>query len=151
MKKILPFYFLFCFGSSAFANNKDILGVWRGIDDKTGFTKGVVEITKDKNGVYTGTIIEIVPRPGYTPKTICTGCPPPYANQPLLGMQVITNMKPDPKNPNEFSGGTVLDPVSGKLYKSRLKLSSSGDRLTVRGFVGIEVIGRSQIWIRKKD
>lgn len=134
--------------SSIFANNQDIVGLWRSIDDKTGFSKGIVEIKKDSAGVYTGKIIEVIPRPGYTPKVNCYKCPAPYTNQPILGLQVLNGMKVDPKKPGEYQGGTILDPLTGKIYKSRIKLNSTGSRLTMRGFVGIEVIGRSQTWVR---
>lgn len=137
--------------SSIFANSPDIVGTWRSIDDKTGFSKGIVEITKDEKGIYTGRIIEIIPRPGYTPKTHCYKCPAPYTDKPILGLQVLNNIKVDPKKPGEYHNGTILDPLSGKVYKSRIKLNSTGDRLTMRGFVGVEVIGRSQHWIRNKN
>lgn len=131
-----------------YANNNDIVGQWRSIDDKTGFSKGIVEIKKDKNGVYTGKIIEVIPRPGYTAKSHCTGCPAPYTDQPIVGLQVLTNMRADPKKKNEYIGGNILDPVSAKLYKSHIKLNASGTRLTMRGFVGFQVIGRNQMWLR---
>ena len=138
----------FIFSTFIYANQPDIVGTWRSIDDKTGFSKGIVEIKKDKDGVYTGTIIEVIPRPGYTPKSTCTGCPAPYTNQPIVGLQVLTNMRSDPKNPGEYIGGQILDPVSAKLYKSHLKLNAAGTRLTVRGFIGFQVIGRNQMWLR---
>lgn len=134
--------------SSIFADAKDIVGLWRSIDDKTGFSKGIVEIKKDNAGVYTGKIIEVIPRPGYTPKVTCYKCPAPYTNQPILGLQVLNGMKIDSKKPNEYQGGTILDPLTGKIYKSRIKLNTTGSRLTMRGFVGFEVIGRSQTWVR---
>ena len=151
MKNIFIRCILISFSCSTFASDQDITGVWRNIDDKTGFRKGLIEISKDANNVYTGKVLQIDPRPGYTPKTICTGCPSPYTDQPILGMHVITNMKADPNKPSEFSGGTILDPVNAKIYKGRLSINSKGDRLTVRGFIGLSVIGRSQTWIRKKD
>ena len=135
------------FSSFIYANN-DIVGLWRSVDDKTGFSKGIVEIKKNERGIYTGKIIEVIPRPGYTPKTHCNKCPAPYTDQPVVGLQVLLNMRQDPKNYGEYEGGTILDPVSGKLYKSRIKLSADGKRLAMRGFVGVEVLGRTQYWIR---
>ena len=130
-----------------YADEPDITGLWRSVDDKTGFSKGIVEIKKE-NGIYSGTIVQVIPRPGYTAKTHCYKCPAPYTDQPIVGLQVLKNMKTDPKKIREYEGGTILDPVSGKLYKSRIKLNEKGNRLTMRGFVGVEVLGRSQHWIR---
>ena len=131
--------------SSLFAAD-DLSGTWRSIDDKTGFSKALIEIKKDCKGVYTGKIIKILPRPGYTPKTHCQDCPAPYKGAPILGLTVLDGMKQ--KNTTEYEGGTILDPLSGKIYKSKIKVSNNGKRLRMRGYVGVEVFGRSQTWIR---
>ena len=136
------------FSHLAYSSTQDLAGLWRSVDDKTGFSKGIVEIKKENNGTYSGTIIEIIPRPGYVAKTHCYKCPEPYKDKPILGMQVLKNMKPDPKKPGEYLGGTIMDPVSGNLYKSKIKLNSLGNRIALRGFVGVEVLGRTQYWIR---
>ena len=133
--------------SSLFAAD-DIAGTWRSIDDKTGFSKALIEIKKSDNGVYQGKIIKILPRPGYTPKTHCQDCPAPYKGAPILGLTVLDGMKQ--KNATEYEGGTILDPLSGKIYKSKIKVSNNGKRLRMRGYVGVEVFGRSQTWIRDK-
>lgn len=132
----------------AYAAN-DPVGLWRTIDDKTGFSKSVVEIKKEDNGTYTGTIIEVNPRPGYTPKETCFKCPAPYTDKPIVGLSILRNMKENPNKPGEFSGGTVIDPLIGKVYKSQMKINTTGNKLTVRGFIGVSIIGRSQTWIRQ--
>jgi uncharacterized protein (DUF2147 family) len=48
----------------------------------------------------------------------------------------------------EFSGGEILDPRSGKVYRARMKLEEGGKKLNVRGFIGFSLIGRSQVWNR---
>ncbi len=141
-------FILSIFSSSLlWANYDDITGQWRTIDDKTGFSKAIIEVSKNNQGIYSGKIISILPRPGYTPKTHCQDCPAPYTNKPILGLQVLNDMRMS-KNPREYEGGTILDPLSGKSYKSKIKVNPAGTRLTMRGFVGFEVIGRSQTWIR---
>ncbi|HSR02632.1 MAG TPA: DUF2147 domain-containing protein [Methylophilaceae bacterium] len=42
----------------------------------------------------------------------------------------------------------MLDPEEGKIYKCKMKLNEAGDELEVRGYIGISLIGRSQIWTR---
>lgn len=127
----------------------DIAGTWRSIDDKTGFSKGIVEITKASDGTYSGKIVEVIPRPGYTPKTTCDKCTGSLKNKPILGLTVLTGMKQSAKNDREFAGGRILDPLTGKSYKTKMKLNSTGSRLSMRGYVGVEVVGRSQTWIRQ--
>lgn len=151
MKGIKPFLLsssLLMASASVFAT-ADIEGTWRSIDDKTGFSKGIIEITKADDGSYSGKIIEVIPRPGYTPKTTCDKCSGALKNKPILGMTVLSGMKQSSKNEREFTGGRILDPLTGKSYKSKMKLNNSGSRLNMRGYVGVEVVGRSQTWIRQ--
>lgn len=123
-------------------------GIYRSVDDKTGFSRGLTDVHM-KNGELVGFIIKAIPRPGYTPKTHCTGCPAPYTNLPIEGLQVISGMKPVAGKPDEFTGGHVLDPVSGKLYKGVIKLSADRRKLKIRGYIGLPIMGRTQWWLRE--
>ena len=130
---------------SSFSFAEDITGLWQTIDDKTGAPKGLVEIRKE-NDTYVGKIVKITPRAGYTPKEFCTGCPAPYTNKPIVGLNVITKLKH--KRDLTYTGGRILDPNTGRVYSLAAKLSSNGQRLHLRGYVGVSALGRSQIWIR---
>lgn len=77
--------------TSGFA--QDLTGVWKQIDDKTGSPKALIEIKKDTNGSFSGKIIKITPRPGYTPREKCVNCPQPYTDQPILGLEVFKGLK----------------------------------------------------------
>ena len=125
---------------------EDITGMWQSIDDKTGAPKALVEIRKEANGAYVGKIIKITPRAGYTPKETCVDCPAPYTNKPILGLDVMTGLKQG--EGLNYVNGRILDPNSGKVYSMKAKLSSNGKRLHLRGYVGVSVLGRNQIWIR---
>lgn len=142
--KFIPFLFLVSLSHFAFA--QDITGIWQSIDDLTGAPKGQVEITQGPDQTYIGKIIKITPRAGYTPKEFCTGCPAPYTNKPILGLNVIHQLTH--KKELVYSGGKILDPNSGRIYSLTAKLSPNGQRLTLRGYVGVSVLGRSQVWIR---
>ncbi|MEY4516858.1 MAG: hypothetical protein RL180_1204 [Pseudomonadota bacterium] len=124
-------------------------GVYRSVDDKTGFSRGLTDVHM-KNGELVGYIVKTIPRPGYTPKTHCTGCPAPYTNQPIVGLQVISGMKPVAGKAGEFSGGHLLDPVSGNLYKGTIKLSNDHRKLKLRGYIGLPIMGRTQWWMREE-
>ena len=39
--------------------------------------------------------------------------------------------------------------IHGKTYKVRLSLEDNGQKLDVRGYVGMPMLGRTQTWIRK--
>ena len=125
---------------------QDITGTWKNIDDKTGSSKAILEIRQETNGTYTAKVVKITPRPGYTPKETCINCPAPYTNKPILGMDVLTGLKY--VEGLNFSGGKIIDPLSGNIYSMKAKLSANGKRLNLRGYVGISALGRSQTWIK---
>lgn len=131
---------------SHFAVAQEISGLWQSVDDKTGAPKGIVKIAKESNGQYIGTIIKVTPRIGYTPKEFCVDCPAPYTNKPIIGLSVIHGLKKvDDFN---YNSGKILDPNTGKMYSLKAKLTPNGKRLTLRGYMGVSVLGRSQTWIR---
>ena len=144
-KQLISALLLSAMTSFAFAN--DIAGLWQTIDDKTGAPKGQVEIRQEADGTYVGKIVKITPRAGYTPKTTCVDCPAPYTNKPILGLDVLTGLKHS--SGNNYTGGRILDPNTGNVYSMKAKLSTSGKRLTLRGYVGVSALGRNQVWIRE--
>ena len=125
---------------------QDLSGTWQQIDDKTGSPKAVIQISKESNGTYTGQIVKITPRPGYTPREICNKCPAPYTNKPILGMDVLKGLKH--AEGSNYNKGKIIDPLTGNIYSMKAKLSNNGKRLTLRGYVGVSALGRSQTWIR---
>jgi uncharacterized protein (DUF2147 family) len=126
----------------------DITGKWLQIDDKTGTSKAILEIRKEANNTYTAKIIKVTPRLGYTPQEKCINCPAPYTNQAILGMDVLKGLKL--KAPNQYESGKVIDPLTGKIYSANARLNSTGKRLTLRGYIGVSALGRSQTWIRQE-
>lgn len=132
-------------GSFAFAEDI-IVGTWKNIDDKTGSSKAILEIRQEADQSYTAKIIKVTPRPGYTPKETCVNCPAPYTNKPILGMDVLKGLKH--AEGLNYNKGKIIDPLTGNIYSMKAKLNANGKRLTLRGYVGISALGRSQTWIR---
>ncbi len=132
--------------TSGFA--QDLTGIWKQIDDKTGSPKALIEIKKDTNGSFSGKIIKVTPRPGYTPREKCVNCPPPYTDQPILGLEVFKNLKL--VDENSYDEGKILDPLSGKMYSLKGKLMSNGKRLHLRVYIRISAIVRTQMGIRQE-
>jgi uncharacterized protein (DUF2147 family) len=123
-------------------------GNWRTIDDRSGFAKALVRIVKEADGTYSGTITKTIPRPDYTPQEFCHNCPAPYTGQKIVGLKILSGLQVDPNNPNQLINGKVLDPLSGKLYNCKAKLSNEGRRLSIRGYIGVSMLGRTQVWLR---
>ncbi len=128
---------------SCSAYSQNILGRWKTIDDETGKGLSIVEIFQVKGKVY-GKIIDIL-NPQNKDK-ICNLCDGDERNKPLLGLTIIKGLE---KDGAEYSNGTILDPKSGKQYSCYITLDKP-DRLKVRGFLGISLLGRTQYWHRVK-
>ncbi|KWQ05849.1 MAG: DUF2147 domain-containing protein [Acinetobacter harbinensis] len=126
---------------------QDLSGTWQQIDDKTGSPKAIIEIRKEANDTFTGKIVKVTPRPGYSPRETCNNCPAPYTNQPILGMDLIKGLKHVPGT-NNYEKGRIIDPLVGKVYDTKIKLNSTGKRLTLRAYMGVSSLGRSQTWLR---
>ena len=148
IKGMTVFTLLFGLSCHVTASNDDIVGKWRSIDDKTGFSKAIIEIKQDSNGLYSGTIIDVTPRPDYEPKRYCDKCKGEEKGKPIIGLKILKNLQRDTTKQNEYHNGLILDPLSGNQYKSTLRLNSTGSRLSLRGFVGVEALGRNQTWLR---
>ncbi|PJG43123.1 signal peptidase [Acinetobacter tandoii] len=148
MKKIISLsFFTGLVIASTAALAQDISGTWQQIDDKTGSPKAVIEIRKESNNTFTGKIVKITPRPGYTPRERCNNCPAPYTNQPILGMEILKGLK-QVEGTSSYEKGRVIDPLSGKFYDAKMKLNASGKRLSLRAYIGVSALGRNQTWLR---
>jgi len=120
----------------------DAVGRWRTIDDETGQAKSIVEIERSAEGVYTGKIIELF-NPS-RPDPTCNQCSDDRKDQPITGMEIIRSMRAS--GTDAYSGGTILKPDEGKVYRSKMKLIDNGAKLEVSGCVLF--ICRSQTWER---
>ena len=49
-----------------------------------------------------------------------------------------------------MSGGQICDTDYGKVYRSKVSLTDNGKKLSVRGYIGVPVLGRSQTWLRQE-
>ncbi|MDM1764887.1 MULTISPECIES: DUF2147 domain-containing protein [unclassified Acinetobacter] len=126
----------------------DLTGKWRTVDDKTGYSRADVEISKNNEGVYTGKIIEIRPIPNKPLEENCTHCKGSLKNVPYMNLEILSGFRQSPKDPLLFTQGQVLDPLSGNVYHGKIKLNAKGTRLTMRGYIGVSLLGRSATWIR---
>jgi hypothetical protein len=118
------------------------LGLWKTLDDRTGQVRGTV-LVYERNGLYHAKIASAV-----NPKEandICDLCPGGRKNKPVVGLVIMENMR---KSGAEYTGGEVLDPDTGYIYRGKFRLIEGGQKMVLRGFIGISLLGRSQTWIR---
>ncbi len=116
-------------------------GTWTTIDDKTGAKRAVVRLSVS-GGTLNGTIIKVYPQPGDT--GICSQCPGAFKGKKIQGLTFVWGLK-DQGN-GVWGGGSILDPKTGKIYKA--KITQQGNKLYVRGYVGVSMLGRTQTWVK---
>ena len=141
MKKSILFGLFFMLTSLMYAQSP--IGTWKTIDDETKQAKSYVEMF-EKDGKLYGKVTKILTKGKEDAK--CTDCSGALKNKPILGMQILSGLKKDGK---EWNGGKIIDPNSGKEYKAKMSLNGN-DKLDVRGFIGISLVGRTQTWQRVK-
>jgi len=121
-------------------------GLWKTVDDNTGKPRGLMRLTQ-VNGVYQGKIEKIFPEPGEDQHPRCDRCDGTRQGQPILGMTILWGLT---KQGDEYQGGEILDPETGKVYRVKMKIEDEGKKLMVRGFIGFSLLGRTQVWFREE-
>lgn len=134
-KALSTLLFLLCISAMA---QPGVGGRWTTVDDNTGKPRSVVEITVE-GGVLKGRIVDLHDKTKLN--RTCDKCPGERKDRPIVGLEIIRGMKADG---NEWSGGTILDPESGKVYDCKLWLQDGV--LKVRGYVAF--FFRTQTWHR---
>ncbi len=125
------------------ADEGKIVGTWRTIDDETKKPKSLVEIYEE-HGELEGKIVKLLdPKPD-DPDPVCKKCEGDLKGKPIMGLRIMWNFKKD------GSGGRILDPNNGKVYKCNVTLTDGGKKLDVRGYIGIPMLGRTQTWLREE-
>lgn len=66
-------------------------------------------------------------------------------NTPLMGYLLLKNFIYDD---GIWKDGTIYDPENGKTYSCKITMKDK-NTLDVRGFIGISLIGRTDVWKRK--
>ncbi len=121
---------------------QDPVGVWRTMDDKTGKPRGTVRLYLEGGEVFGKIESSFDPN---NATDLCGLCPGDRKNKPIIGLVILRRMK---KASGEWTGGDILDPDTGQLYRCKFKITENGSRMVLRGYVGISLLGRSQVWTR---
>ena len=121
-----------------------VVGLWRVMD---GSGKGPISLValSERDGVVSGTVMRVM-RSSQGEHPVCQACKGPLQNQAVVGMTVVWGLKQEGAKP-VWSGGSVLDPGNGQTYKCKATLRDA-NTLELRGFLGISLLGRTQVWQR---
>ena len=149
---LLSCYFLMtlAYATHGISNGIDSpIGYWKTIDDATGQPKALVQIWEASDQTLRGKIVKVFnPAMTNNPNAGCSACAGKQHNKPLVGLTVLEHLEQNKEKPNEWLNGAIFDPKNGKTYKCNIRLTDKGQKLHVRGFIGLPLFGRSQTWLK---
>ena len=138
-KHIVISILLLCAGLNSQAQT--VLGKWKTVNEETGLSTSIIEIYEAEGELH-GKVVRILKEEDRD--RICTKCEGEMKNKPIEGLVVMTGLE---KSGDEYSGGVVTDPKSGKVYRCKIWLDEDNPkRLNVRGYISF--FYRTQQWVR---
>lgn len=144
MKKIIFFAVILLFFTVLSAQKLSPVGAWKTIDDVTGKPKSIVRLWTE-DGILYGKVEKLFRAPDEEQNPVCDKCKGDKKNKPIIGLTILWDMK---QKGDVWKSGKILDPKNGKIYGCKMQLLDNGNKLKVRGFLGISAFGRSQVWER---
>ncbi len=144
INKNITYSFFIIYFISFSCYSQTIFGTWNSFDEVTNEVESVIEIYKKADKAF-AKIVKITNPENRAAR--CINCKGDRKNEPILGMNILSGLK---KNDEEWSGGKILDPKSGKEYKCYIKLIDK-NTLKLRGYIGLSVFGRTAIWKRNNQ
>lgn len=138
-----------CVWSIAIAEPHSPVGYWLQISDATGKPQSIMQVYAGQKGdqncpesTFCGKVVTGFLQNGQAPQRTCVNCPGNFKDKPILGMQIMWGFRSD----GDEWFGHILDPNRGSTYHCVLSLRDDGAKLRVRGYIGIPLFGRTQIW-----
>lgn len=127
MKKLPLFLIAFFFIQSLKAQS--VLGKWENRNEE-GKVNSIVMVYEKGDKIY-GKVDHIVKKEDRD--RICTKCEGELKNEPVQGLEIMKGLK---KEGDEYVGGTIVDPKTGKKYRCKIWLDENDpDILMVRGYI----------------
>ena len=123
------------------AQEDRVAGIWSNEDGKAH-----IRVFKATNGFYYGKI-EWMKNPEKLDKE---NPDPEKQTQPLLGQMILKSFEYD-ADKEQWNGGTIYDPDSGKTYDCFMWFEEDPNVLLIKGYVlGMKFMGKSTKWTSVK-
>jgi len=129
-----------------------IIGTYEAISEETNNVSHI-KIFKASNGKYFGEIIWLknAKEPDGKEKLDKKNPDEKLRSRKVLGLKMLNNFVYDASD-NEWNGGTIYNPATGKTYNSYIKFDGP-DKLHIRGYIGAAWmgLGKTVYWTRLKE
>jgi uncharacterized protein (DUF2147 family) len=136
--------FIYLFSNAQKTEEADkVKGFWYTEDNKS-----LVKVYRAKNGKYYGKItwLKNPTEDDGSAKVDNENPDPKKREEPLIGLLILKGF--DYKGDGVYKGGTIYDPDNGKTYNCIMTMTSD-EKMDIRGYIGISLIGRTTVWNRK--
>jgi len=122
--------------------SQTVLGKWENTNEK-GKVNSIIHVYEKENKIY-GKVDRIMKEEDRD--RVCTKCEGDLKDEPIEGMELMKGLE---KDGDEYVGGTIVDPKSGKEYRCKIWLDDDNpDVLKVRGYISL--FYRTKKWRRAK-
>lgn len=81
------------------------------------------------------------------PRTDVNNPDPALRDAPLRGYRMLKDF--EYKGKDTWENGTIYDPINGSTYNCVIKMTDD-NTLDIRGYIGVEAFGRTDVWKRLK-
>jgi uncharacterized protein (DUF2147 family) len=122
-------------------------GLWKTFGERSAQPEALVRIV-ELGGRFEGTVEKVFSPPAPSDHPLCEACPGELRNRPVVGLTILRGLRRDGE---QYVGGEILDPDDGTVYRCTARLLEGGAKLGLRGYVGLPLLGRSQVWVRHGD
>jgi uncharacterized protein (DUF2147 family) len=103
-----------------------------------------IQIYKARDGKFYGKIVWLKdPLDNGKPKADTKNPKETMRNRPLVELVILKGFEVDG---DTYDDGTIYDPDNGKTYDC--KMTYKGKTLAIRGYIGISLFGRTEVWER---
>lgn len=120
----------------------DPVGDWFTIHDETHKATSVVRLGWEGDTLV-GRVVRVIDSPR-GPNPLCDKCSGARRGKPIVGLDILGGLR---GKDGVYEGGYVIDPSNGKEYRAKVRMRGR-NVLELRGYLGISVFGRTQIWQR---
>lgn len=135
-------YIVFALLLSLPVKAQEVTGKWENRNEE-GRVNSIIKIYEKGDEIY-GKVDRIMKEEDRD--RVCTKCDGELKNQPVEGMELMKGLSRDG---DKYTGGTIVDPKTGKEYRCKIWLDEDNpDVLKVRGYLAF--FYKTKTWRRAK-